>query len=130
MSIRNSKKASQAGQQTLRGKVPARSARSVTERSAQVGKPAAGRPFPVVGIGASADGLEAFAAILKALPDDTGMAFVLVQHMDPAHERVWSRVLSRATGMPVDEVKDGTAVKPNHVYVIPSKAGMIIQKGT
>lgn len=83
----------------------------------------------MAGIGASAGGLEAFTALLKALPDDTGMAFVLVQHMDPAHESVLSKILSRVTGMPVDEVADGTAVQPNHVYVIPSNADMTIQQG-
>jgi hypothetical protein len=66
----------------------------------------------VVGVGASAGGLEAFTALLKALPDNTGMAFVLVQHMDPAHESALSRILSRSTGMPVSEVINGTAVQP------------------
>jgi two-component system, chemotaxis family, CheB/CheR fusion protein len=89
----------------------------------------AGRPIPVVGVGASAGGLEAFTALLKALPNDTGMAFVLVQHMDPAHESVLSTILSRATRMPVSEVSDGVAAQPNHVYVIPSNADMTIQGG-
>src|SRR2546429_1495474 len=55
--------------------------------TAQAAEPSASKPFPIVGIGASAGGLEAFTAFLKALPADTGMAFVLIQHMDPTHER-------------------------------------------
>jgi two-component system CheB/CheR fusion protein len=84
--------------------------------------------FPVVGVGASAGGLEAFTALLKALPADTGMSFVLIQHMDPTHESMLPRLLSKATTMPVHEVTDGMAVEPSHVYVIPSNAGMTISK--
>src|ERR1035437_10973502 len=75
--------------------------------------------FPVVGIGASAGGLEAFTKLLKHLPNDTGMAFVLVQHLDPTHGSALTEILSRATAMPVTEVRDGMQVEPNHVYVIP-----------
>src|SRR5580698_2150102 len=66
-----------------------------------------GEPFPVVGIGASAGGLEAFTKLLKHLPGNTGMAFVLVQHLDPTHASALTEILSRATAMPVTEVKDG-----------------------
>ena len=130
MSIRDSKKAFDAGQESIGGKAPARSTRGSTERAAQAPESAAGRSFPVAGIGAPAGALEAFTALLKALPDDTGMAFVLVHHMDPARKSASSKVVSRAAGMPVVEVKDGTAVKPNHVYVIPPNADMTIQGGT
>ena len=129
MGIRDSKKPSKAGRKTVDGKASAKPAKGATGRNAQVPESAAARGFPVAGIGASAGGLEAFTALLKALPDDTGMAFVLVQHMDPAHESALSTILSRATGMPVDEVTDGTAVQPNHVYVIPSNADLTIKQG-
>ena len=56
---------------------------------------------PIVGIGASAGGLEAFTHLLEHLPVDTGMAFVLVQHLDPAHESVLTEILARTTAMPV-----------------------------
>src|SRR5208282_2001787 len=56
--------------------------------------------FPVVGIGASAGGLEAFTKLLKHLPNDTGMAFVLVQHLDPTHASALTEILSRTTAMP------------------------------
>jgi two-component system CheB/CheR fusion protein len=85
--------------------------------------------FPVVGIGASAGGLDALKELLQALPTDTGMAFVVVQHLDPTHSSMLSEILSRATKMPVTEVKDEPAVEPNHVYVLPPNRNMIINKG-
>lgn len=61
-------------------------------------------PVPVVGIGASAGGLEAFTRLLKHLPLDTGLGFVLVQHLDPQHDSALTSLLARATAMPVREV--------------------------
>src|SRR5215813_8849718 len=87
------------------------------------------RPFPVVGIGASAGGLEAFRQLLEHLPTDTGMAFVLVQHLDPAHESILTELLSKATPMSVSEVVEGLAVEPNHIYVIPRNTNMAIEEG-
>ena len=92
---------------------------------AQVG----GDVFSIVGIGASAGGLEAFMELLKHLPADSGLGFVLVQHLDPTHESALTQLLSRVTAMPVSEVANGQAVLPNHVYVIPPNAGLIIRKG-
>lgn len=83
----------------------------------------------VVGIGASAGGLEAVTQLLHGLSDKTGMAFVLVQHLDPKHESMLSEILSKGTAMPVTEAKDKTAVAPDHVYVIPPNAEMVISKG-
>jgi len=85
--------------------------------------------LPVVGIGASAGGLEAFTELLNYLPTDTGMAFVMIQHMPPKSESALSLILSRATQMPVHEVQDGMAVAPNQVYVIPPNASMTIDQG-
>src|SRR5215831_17797777 len=87
------------------------------------------KPFPVVGIGASAGGLEAFRQFLEHLPTDTGMAFVLVQHLDPAHESILTELLSKATPMSVSEVVEGMAVEPDHVYVIPRNTNMAIAQG-
>lgn len=78
--------------------------------------------FPVVGIGASAGGLEAISELLKHLPRDIGMAFVLVQHLAPEHDSMMTELLARATSLRVFEVKDGMKVEPNHVYVIPPNA--------
>jgi two-component system CheB/CheR fusion protein len=81
---------------------------------------------PIVGIGASAGGLEALTALLRALPDNTGMAFILVQHLDPTHESMLCEILSRATRMPVIQVAEGMAAQPNHVYVTPPAAQLEI----
>jgi two-component system CheB/CheR fusion protein len=83
----------------------------------------------VIGIGASAGGLDAFTRLLKHLPIDTGMAFVLVQHLDPTHQSSLTEILSKATRMPVLTVKNGTRIKPNHVYVIPPNTNMSIRQG-
>ena len=83
----------------------------------------------VVGVGASAGGLEAFEQLLRALPDDTGLAFVLVQHLAPKHESMLSELLAKATRMPVVEVTQGMQVHANHVYVIPPNADMSISDG-
>ncbi|HEY6863818.1 MAG TPA: chemotaxis protein CheB [Burkholderiales bacterium] len=85
--------------------------------------------FPIVGVGASAGGLEAFKQFLSALPRDTGMAFVLVQHLAPTHASMLADILSRETKLPVAEVKDEPAVRPNRVYVIPPDRSMTISGG-
>ncbi len=87
-------------------------------------------PFPVVCIGASAGGLEAFTQLLGALPTDTGMAFVLVSHLSPSHASHLAEILSRATRMPVTEVKDEPTVQPNCVYVMPPDSHMTIVQGS
>jgi two-component system, chemotaxis family, CheB/CheR fusion protein len=92
---------------------------------------ATSRPqFPVVGIGASAGGLEACTALLKALPVNPGMAFVLVQHLDPHHESILHKLLSKATEMPVIQVEDGMVLEPDHVYVIPPKHDIAVREMT
>ena len=88
-----------------------------------------GRAFPIVGIGASAGGLEAFTQLLGLLPDDTGMAFVLIQHLDPTRSSFLAEALGRATAMPVIQAEEGAIVEPNHVYVIPPNADVGIQGG-
>src|SRR5689334_7843268 len=87
---------------------------------------AASPSFPIVGIGASAGGLEAFTKLLQKLPADTGMALVLIQHLDPKHESILTALLSRSTRMPVSEVSNRMPVEPNHVYVIPRNSNMQI----
>ncbi|MEK6321780.1 MAG: chemotaxis protein CheB [Acidobacteriota bacterium] len=96
----------------------------------RVGEQQAGNTsFPVVGIGASAGGLEAFRQLLEHLPLDTGMAFVLVSHLDPTHESILAELLSRSTRMSVSEVAEGMRVEPDHVYVIPRNTNMAIAAG-
>lgn len=86
--------------------------------------------FPVVGIGASAGGLEAFTLLLRALPHETGAGFVLIQHLDPTHHSILTELLSKATSMPVSEAEEHMEVEPNHVYVIPPNQNMAISGGT
>jgi two-component system, chemotaxis family, CheB/CheR fusion protein len=80
--------------------------------------------FAVVAVGASAGGLEAFTQLLHSLPNDTGMAFVFIQHLDPTRHSMLSELLAKETDMPVVEAKNGTPVKPDHVYVIPPNVNM------
>ena len=86
-------------------------------------------PFPIVAIGASAGGLEAFTVLLHALPTDTGMAFVVIQHLSPTHESMLPEILTRATSMPVAQVLDDTPVQPDHVYVIPPGKNLVFADG-
>ncbi len=84
----------------------------------------------IVAIGASAGGIEAVKELMTYLLADTGMAFVLVQHLDPTHHSILTELLARKTAMPVAEVSDGMTVQPNHVYVIPPNATMSISGQT
>lgn len=84
---------------------------------------------PTVGIGASAGGLEALEAFLQHVPKDCGMAFVIVQHLDPTYKGVLPELLQRVTPMEVMQVEDRTPVRPNCVYVIPPNADMSILNG-
>ena len=85
--------------------------------------------FPVVGIGASAGGLDAFKKLLKAIPEDSGMAYVLVQHLDPNHESMLPEILQKVTPIPVLEITDDIKVMPDHIYVIPSNKMMVATDG-
>src|SRR6266481_2851593 len=92
-------------------------------------KAAMGKPFPIVGIGASAGGFEAFSEFLKSLPIDTGMAFVLVQHLDPKHKSQLTELLGCSASLPVVEAKDDVEVVPDYIYVIPANAQITIMGG-
>jgi two-component system, chemotaxis family, CheB/CheR fusion protein len=94
-------------------------------------------PLSIVGIGASAGGLEAFSQLLRHLSIRPGrrgknepeMAYVLIQHLDPNHPSLLTEILARTTKMPVQEVTDGIEVEPNHVYIIPPNTQMIFAAG-
>lgn len=85
------------------------------------------KQVPIVGIGASAGGLEAFSALLEALPLKTGLAYVLIQHLDPDHKSILVELLSRSTEIPVTAVKSRTPIQPDHIYVIPPGKCMILK---
>ena len=91
--------------------------------------PSAGVSFPIVGIGASAGGLEALEQFLGQVPPGAGMAFVIVQHLDPTRKGIMPELLQRATGMKVLQVKDRTRVRPECVYVIPPNKDMSLLHG-
>ena len=109
---------------------PAKSAEDQTAAlpAATLSRPES-RPFPIAGIGASAGGLEALEQFLRHVPDGSGMAFVIVQHLDPTHKGIMPELLQRATGMEVFQVRDRMKVKPDCVYVIPPNKDMSILHG-
>jgi len=92
-------------------------------------KRAKAAPFSIVGLGASAGGLEALEAFLKHVPRNSGMAFVIVQHLDPTHKGIMPELLQRATSMDVHQVTDQMKIEPNRVYVIPPNAYMSVLRG-
>src|SRR5215472_4345495 len=83
----------------------------------------------IVGIGASAGGVEALEAFFKAVPGDNGMAFVVVTHLDPNRESMLAEILGRATRMPVVNAQDGAPVAAQHVYVLPAGAILTARDG-
>ena len=93
---------------------------------------AEGKPrldFPVVAVGASAGGLKAYREFLEALPDDPGMAFILIQHLPPERDSLLVELLSKSTRLPVLQVKDGHEVKPDHVYVTRPGHTLLMEDG-
>ena len=103
---------------------------ATTARSASYEPSTGGPAFPVVGIGASAGGLEAFIQLFEHLPATTGMAYVVIQHLDPSHPSLLPGLLARVTRMSVREGQDGLTIEPDHVYVMPSNVDMTIEQGT
>ncbi len=86
--------------------------------------------FPIVGIGASAGGLEALELFFKNMPNNNGMAFVVIQHLDPNHIGIMPELLQRLTAMTVFQASDDLIVKPNCVYVIPPNKSLFLLNGT
>ncbi|HET6151015.1 MAG TPA: chemotaxis protein CheB [Polyangia bacterium] len=99
---------------------------SAHDASTQPPAPAA---FPIVGVGASAGGLEAFTQLLNHLSADSGMAFVLIQHLDPTHKSFLCEALARTTRMPISQAQHDDLVQADHVYVIPPDADVSIEGG-
>ena len=105
---------------------PSKAAPSSRKRSRREDAPARQDSFPIVAIGASAGGLEAFKDFFLGLPPDTGMAFVLIQHLDPSHESMLTEIIAKTTAIPVEEVRSGTLIRPHHAYVIPPNTLMAL----
>ena len=103
--------------------------RVVRKRAKPVRDKATQTSFPVVAIGASAGGLEAFSKLLRALPPEPGLALIFIPHLDPTHESAMVELLSRTTQLPVYQVAEGTSVTSNAVYVLPPNSDMTISDG-
>src|SRR5512141_786021 len=108
---------------------PANSGKERAKTSPEMPSRQESLPFPIVGIGASAGGLEALEQFLRHVPQGCGMAFVIVQHLDPTHKGIMAELLQRTTWMEVFQVRDRLRVKPNCVYVIPPNKDMSILHG-
>src|SRR5215471_8818592 len=87
------------------------------------------KPFPIVGVGASAGGVEALEGLFKAMPSNPGMAFVVITHLAPKRESMLPEILARDTRMPVLIAADDHAVERDHIYVAPADAVLDIEKG-
>ncbi len=109
-------------------------AKAARPRSSRQPKSTRGAPrhpgeFPVVGIGASAGGLDAFTKLVDALPAANGMAFILVQHLDPTHESMMVALLASHTAMTVQQATDGTLIEREHIYIIPPGTYLAVGNG-
>ena len=85
--------------------------------------------FPVVAIGASAGGLDPIVAFLTQVPPDSGIAYVVIQHLDPTHKAMLPELLQRTTSIPVSEIAHHMPVRPGQIYVIPPNADLGLAKG-
>ncbi|NJM15665.1 MAG: chemotaxis protein CheB [Bacteroidales bacterium] len=85
--------------------------------------------FYVVGIGASAGGLDALRLLFESLPHDTGMAFIIVQHLSPTFKSLMDELLARYTQMPIVPAADGIQIKPNHIYLNPKEKNILCRDG-
>ncbi|MCE0484967.1 MAG: PAS domain-containing protein [Methylacidiphilales bacterium] len=97
--------------------------------TAQSKKPSSSHSFSIVGLGASAGGLEALEQFLAHVPKACGIGFVVVQHLDPTHKGILVELLQRSTAMPVIQIKDRMKIEPDHVYVIPPNKDLSILHG-
>ncbi len=107
-----------------------KSSSQLTKRNSHPSDPTHNTPtMKVVGVGASAGGLKAFTEFLRDLSLDTGMAFVLIQHLDRDHKSSLADILARTTNLPINEITDGMNLEPNQAYVIPAMYAVTISEG-
>src|SRR5215472_15178512 len=114
----------------MKSRSPKRKNSNSDGNSSKVPNALADKDLLIVAIGASAGGIEAFTDLVTNLPADTGLAYVLIQHLDPKHHSLLTELVSKKTKMVVTEVSDGMGVEPDHVYVIPPNATMSISNHT
>jgi len=110
-----------------KSKTPITTASVVESRTVEEGAVASPSvSFPIVGIGASAGGLEAIEAFFEAMPVDSGIAFIVVQHLSPDYKSLMVELLSRKTDIPVQRAEEGMRVEANNIYLIPPKKTLTI----
>lgn len=85
---------------------------------------------PVVGIGASAGGLEALSELVKAIPERSGLAYVIIQHLSPDHPSMMDQLLATHAVVPVRKIEDGESVQPDRIYVLPAGPSATIEGST
>src|SRR5689334_7196976 len=88
------------------------------------------RTSRIVGIGASAGGLESLERLFAAMPVDTGMSFIVIQHLSPDFRSLMDELIARHSEMPVLVAEDGQTIEPNHIYLLPPRKEMIIRNRT
>src|SRR3984893_15277861 len=100
-----------------------------TTAPASIGSAVVVSRFPIVGVGASAGGVEALEALFRPMPAEPGMAFVVIIHLGPNHESMLAEIIARHTAMPVHPIRDGDTVAINHIYVLRHEASLTIAGG-
>jgi two-component system CheB/CheR fusion protein len=110
-------------------KAPAKQVKAAANAKKTMVKPKETSDFPIVGLGASAGGLEALEAFFSHMRHDSGIGFVIIQHLSPKHKSIMASLLGKDTQMKVLEIKDGMKVKPDHVYLNPPNKDVIIING-
>lgn len=125
----NQEKSRKPGRRPRSDQPPPQKSTPSPKNEATPDQKAAGGVFPIVGMGASAGGLEAFEKFFTHLPGDSGMAFVLVSHLEPEHASMMAELVSRFTPMPAAEVIDGMRVEANRVYTIPPNRHLAMDQG-
>lgn len=127
MTVKKQSKNSVPGKKAAEGSPKARSATKRSGKQPTINKPAV-RPY-LVGIGASAGGLEALSNLIAALPTDLGLAYAVIQHMSPTHRSMMAQLLGRETAMAVKEITDGMVPERDTIYVTPPNSNMILRDG-
>ena len=110
-------------------KAPAKQTKVAANAKRTMAKPREINDFPIVGLGASAGGLEALQAFFLNMPHDSGIGFVIIQHLSPKHKSIMGSLLAKDTKMKVLEMKDGMKVNPNHVYLNPPSKNVTLING-
>jgi two-component system, chemotaxis family, CheB/CheR fusion protein len=110
-------------------KKPPRKTKTAADADKTMAKSKQTSDFPIVGIGASAGGLEALEAFFSHMPSDSGLGFVIIQHLSPKHKSIMGSLLAKDTQMKILEIKDGMEVEPDHVYLNPPNKDVVIING-